>query len=100
MQAAAADREIRQYREIERRWASELYELDEHATYRLLAAGEMAGRTGSKTNSVLSNAPFLWGWLAELRSVLEEAERLAQDRGIFGSSHGDRLATILSLIHI
>ena len=94
VQAAAADREIRQYREIERRWASELYELDEHATYRLLAAGEMAGRTGSKTNSVLSNAPFLWGWLAELRSVLEEAERLAQDRGIFGSSHGDRLATI------
>lgn len=88
------DRQIRHYREIERRWASELYELDEHATYRLLAAGEMAGRTGSKTNRVMSTAPFLWGWLGEMRDVLAEAERLAGDRGIFGTNHSDRLATI------
>ncbi len=94
VQAAEVDRQIRHYREIERRWASELYELDEHATYRLLAAGEMAGRTGSKTNSVMSTAPYLWGWLAELRRVLEESEILAEDRGVFGKAHADRLLTI------
>lgn len=94
MQAAEVNRQITHYREIEQRWASELYELDDHATYRLLAAGEMAGRTGSKTNAVMSNAPFLWGWLAELRGVLDEADRLAQDRGMFGTAHSDRLATI------
>lgn len=87
-------RQLRSFREIEQRWANELYELDEHATYRLLAAGEMAGRTGSKTNAVLTNAPFLWGWLADLRNVLDEAERLAEDRGVFGTTHGDRLTTI------
>ncbi len=94
VQVAKANQQIRHYREIEQRWASELYELDEHATYRLLAAGEMAGRTGSKTNIVLSHAPFLWGWLRELGSLLDEAERLTKDRGIFGKSKGDRLTTI------
>jgi len=90
------ERRLGRYRQIERRWAGELYELDEHATYRLLAAGEMAGRTGANANSVMTNGPFLWGWLAEIRALLDEAERLNSERGIFSKENSNRLSTIFN----
>ena len=43
---AEIDHRLRQYREVERQWANNLYDLDEHPTYRLVAAGEMSGDTG------------------------------------------------------
>ena len=94
--SAQATHRLQHYREIERRWADDLYELDQHATYRLLAAGDMSGKTGREANLIIEAAPFLWGWLRELRSTLDEVERLQEDRGVFGSKHSDRVTTLLA----
>ena len=86
---------LRHYRDIERRWADDLYELDQHATYRLLAAGDMSGRTGKEANAVVEAAPFLWGWMREVRATLDEVERIQTDRGVFGSKNTDQTTTLL-----
>lgn len=96
MNAAEVSARLQHYRDVERQWSENLYELDEHATYRLLAAGEMAGKTGSESNVVMADAPMLWGWLGELRSALDEAESLNDDRGMFGPKNNDRVTTLLS----
>lgn len=95
MHAEEVERRLSHLRAIERRWGEDLFELDQHATYRLLAAGEMAGRTGAKTNSVMSEAPALWGWLGDLRTALDKVDRLRQDRGMFGGKNTSQIATVL-----
>jgi len=96
MKPAEVSARLQHYRGVERQWAENLFELDEHATYRLLAAGEMAGKTGSEANAVLHDAPLLWGWLGELRSALDEAEKLNEQRNMFGPKYADRVTTLLA----
>ena len=55
MQSADIDLRLRHYRDVERQWADNLYDLDEHPTYRLLAAGEMSGKTGAETNEIMAD---------------------------------------------
>ncbi len=71
------------YRDVVRQWADNLYELDEHATYRLLAAGEMSGTTGEQTNQVMAESPQLWLWLGQLRDTLQLVDELVADQRMF-----------------
>lgn len=93
---ADIDHRLRHYRDIERQWADSLYDLDEHPTYRLLAAGEMSGKTGAETNATMAAAPHLWGWLGLLREHLDAIDRLNQDRGIFGAKTNTEVAVLLT----
>ncbi len=95
MNPAEVSARLSHYRGVERQWSENLYELDDHATYRLLAAGEMAGVTGSESNAIMADAPLLWGWLGDLRSALDEAEALNEERSMFGPKHSDRVTTLL-----
>lgn len=70
-------------------WGANLYELDEHPTYRLLAAGDMSGTTGERTNNTMASAPHLWAWMADLRRHLETADELVGQRTVFNNTDAD-----------
>jgi hypothetical protein len=96
VETAEIDHRLRHHRDVERQWADHLYELDEHPTYRLLAAGEMGGETGHQTNSITAEAPQLWGMLGELRGTLDQVEELQEDRGVFGGKNNEEIAGLLT----
>lgn len=58
---------VAHYRQVIDQWSANLLELDDHPTYRLLAAGEMSGVTGDRANTLIDSAPQLWTWLGLLR---------------------------------
>lgn len=93
---ADIDHRLRHYRDVERQWADSLYDLDEHPTYRLLAAGEMSGKTGEETNRTMEAAPYLWGWLGLLREHLDAIDRLKEDRGLFGVKSNGEIGAMLT----
>ena len=67
------------YQQVLDQWSANLYELDEHATYQLLAAGDMSGVTGDRTNDLIASAPLLWSWMRALRNRMDEVdERIAK----------------------
>lgn len=96
MQSADIDLQLRHYRDVERQWADNLYDLDEHPTYRLLAAGEMSGKTGAETNEIMAGAPQLWAWLGLLRDHLDEVDRQREDRGVFGGKANAEVGALLT----
>lgn len=96
VETAEIDHRLRHYRDVERQWADSLYDLDEHPTYRLLAAGEMSGKTGRDTNEMMRAAPQLWGWLGLLRTHLDKVESLTEDRGIFGAKTNSEAGLLLT----
>lgn len=96
MESADIDHRLRHYRGVERQWGENLYDLDEHPTYRLLAAGEMSGRTGRETNEIMAGAPQLWSWLGLLRNHLDEIERLSEERGMFSGPNNADLGARLT----
>lgn len=71
------------YRTVVEQWSASLYDLDEHATYRLLAAGDMSGVTGNRANAIVASAPVLWAWLGVLRTRVEEVDELVAKSGVF-----------------
>lgn len=96
VETAEIDQRLRHYREVERQWADNLYDLDEHPTYRLLVAGEMSGQTGRETNAVMAAAPQLWGWLGLLRDHLEAIQQLHEQRGVFGPTANGEVGLLLT----
>lgn len=86
---AEIDKRKTYYRDVIRQWSTNLHELDEHPTYRLLAAGEMSGSTGSATNSVVEESAQLWGWLGELRDQLDHVDVLIEQRSMLNSNDED-----------
>ena len=89
MNRAEIDKRKTYYRDVIRQWSTNLHELDEHPTYRLLAAGEMSGSTGSATNSVVEESAQLWGWLGELRDQLDHVDVLIEQRSMLNSNDED-----------
>ncbi len=83
------------YREVVEQWSASLYDLDEHATYRLLAAGDMSGVTGDRANAIVASAPALWAWLGVLRSRIEEVDELVAKGGRF-SKNAAQIAELLN----
>lgn len=79
-----------------RQWAENLYDLDEHPTYRLLAAGEMGGETGRQTNTIMAGAAQLWAWLGKLRSHIDRIDLLLDDRGVFGGKSNSEIGVLLT----
>jgi len=77
------------YRDVVQQWVNNLYELDEHPTYRLLAAGEMGGKTGEQTTMVMENAPQLWAWLGDLRDHLDGIDEILDGRSMFNNPNED-----------
>ncbi len=79
-----------QLRAAESRIAEDLLQLDEHPTYTLLVAGDMAGTTGRRVNAIMADAPLLWTWLGSLRTHLDRADALRnEDRGWFSGPRTD-----------
>lgn len=93
---ADIDHRLSHYRDVERQWGDSLYDLDEHPTYRLLAAGEMSGKTGAEANATMAAAPQLWGWLGLLRDHLDQIDRLHNDRGMFGAKTNEEIGLLLT----
>jgi hypothetical protein len=89
VETAEIDHRRSYYRGVLSQWAENLYELDEHPTYRLLAAGDMSGATGDQTNATMAGAPQLWAWLGEFRSHLDVVDALVEDRGVFRNNDAD-----------
>lgn len=77
------------YKAVIEQWSNSLYELDEHATYRLLAAGDMYGVTGDRANETVASAPILWGWLGRLRDQIETVDQLIEETTMFTSHAGE-----------
>ena len=71
------------YKSVVQQWSANLFELDEHATYRLLAAGDMSGVTGDRGNRIVASAPALWAWLGLLRDRVEEIEQMGESKTLF-----------------
>lgn len=88
------------YRGLEREWTDSLYELDQLATYQLLAAGDMAGVTGDRANALMDAALHLWAWAGELRRTLDRIDQLTNDRSMFGKSNRDDITALLVEPHI
>jgi hypothetical protein len=89
VETAEIDHRRSYYRGVLSQWVENLYELDEHPTYRLLAAGDMSGATGEQTNATMAWAPQLWAWLGEFRSHLDVVDALVEDRGVFWNNDSD-----------
>ena len=89
VQTSEIEKRVAHYRGVVQQWSDNLLELDEHPTYRLLAAGEMAGTTGEQTNPVMENTPLLWGWLGDLRRQLETVDGLIAERSVFNNPNSD-----------
>lgn len=73
-----AEKRLAHYTSVLEQWSTSLYELDEHATYRLLAAGEMYGVTGERANHLVASAPMLWSWMGLLRQRIELVNSLVE----------------------
>lgn len=71
------------YKQVIDQWSTNLLELDEHATYRLLAAGEMSGVTGDRANKPIAAAPLLWAWLRMLRHQIKQVDELIEQDSRF-----------------
>ncbi len=71
------------YHKVVEQWSANLLELDEHATYRLLAAGDMSGVTGDRANQLIASAPSLWRWVGVLRERLADVDKLLDESGMF-----------------
>ena len=89
------DQRLHHYRELIGQWSSSLYELDEHATYRLLAAGDMYGVTGDRANRHVATAPALWSLLGLLRGRVEQADELFAETGVFTNNTAE-VASLLT----
>ncbi len=89
MNTAEIEQRRTYYRSVVTQWSDNLYELDEHPTYRLLAAGEMSGATGKQTNQFIEYAPQLWAWLGDLRDQLDSVDQLVADRSVFNNTNQD-----------
>ena len=89
------DQRLTHYRDLISQWSASLYELDEHATYRLLAAGDMYGVTGDRANNIVSTAPALWSLLGLLRNRVEDITKLVEESGVFNNQTAEieRLVT-------
>jgi hypothetical protein len=94
VETAEIDHRRSYYRDVLSQWAENLYELDEHPTYRLLAAGDMSGATGEQTNATMAGAPQLWAWLGKFRSHLDVVDELVEDRGVFRNNESDAAALL------
>ena len=81
VEQAELEHRLQRYVEAEQRISANLIELEEHPTYRLLAAGEMGGLTGRRMNGPMALAPELWAWLATLHDVLDRVRSMADDAG-------------------
>ncbi len=73
------------YKSVLEQWSASLYELDEHATYRLLAAGDMYGVTGERANHIVASAPLLWSWMGLLRERIELVDELVEASSVFNN---------------
>jgi hypothetical protein len=94
---AELDRRLQRFTGAERRIAANLVELEEHPTYRLLAAGDMGGLTGRRMNGPMEAAPALWSWLGVLHEVLGRCRDLQQAaRGRFAGEERARLEQMLT----
>ena len=83
------------YQQVLDQWSANLYELDEHATYQLLAAGDMSGVTGDRTNDLIASAPLLWSWMRALRNRMDEVdERIA--KGTRFSNNSAEIAQLMT----
>ena len=87
------EQRLKYYRDLVSNWSSSLYELDEHATYRLLAAGDLFGVTGDRANEIVATAPGLWVWVGQLRSRVEDIEQVVEQRTVFDNK-ADEIATL------
>ena len=74
------------YRTVITQWSTNLQELDNHPTYRLLTAGDMAGSTGRSTNFVIEESAQLWAWVGDLRNQLEQVDQLITQRSILNNT--------------
>ena len=83
------------YRTVVEQWSASLYDLDEHATYRLLAAGDMSGVTGDRANAIVASAPVLWTWLGVLRTRVEEVDEVVANSGLF-TKNAAQIADLLN----
>lgn len=83
MISSDAAKRLAHYRGVVEQWSSSLFELDEHATYRLLAAGDMYGVTGDRANRVVASSPVLWSWLGLLRARVELIDDLVEASTVF-----------------
>lgn len=77
------------YRTVITQWSTNLQELDNHPTYRLLTAGDMAGSTGRSTNFVIEESAQLWAWVGDLRNQLEQVDQLITQRSILNNTDDD-----------
>ena len=78
-----AEKRLAHYKSVLEQWSASLYELDEHATYQLLAAGEMYGVTGKRANHLVATAPMLWSWMGLLRQRIELVDALVDASSVF-----------------
>jgi len=66
------------------RIAANLVELDDHATYALIAAGALNGTSGARANVAAANAPKLWVGLEALRQTLDRAKAIRESGRLSG----------------
>lgn len=83
------------YQQVIDQWSTNLLELDEHATYRLLAAGDMSGVTGDRANEPIASAPLLWTWLRMLRHQMKKVDDLIEQDSRF-SPKGVEITELLT----
>ncbi len=81
MEQAELERRLQRFVEAEQRISANLVELEEHPTYRLLAAGEMGGLTGRRMNGPMSESANVWAWLSLLHEALDGCRQAARDAG-------------------
>ncbi len=92
--ANEVEQRLSHYRNLVEQWSTTLYELDENATYRLLAAGDLSGVTGDRANKIVETAPGLWVWVGQLRDRVEAVEKLVEEKSVFDNK-ADEIATLL-----